>query len=70
MAYQNPAVDWLSKEKRELFAKATNSMIMSEHVWEKLAIEDMLEKAKLIVDTAFTNYPDKSQASQQQPNIY
>ena len=53
--------DWLAKEARELFCKTVNTLIMGE---EKSLIKDIdwefiLLKAKLVVDKAFENYPDK-----------
>jgi len=58
MAYQNNSTDWLSKEKRELFAKAVNSMIMN-----NVSLKEALDNAKKIVDTAFKHYPDKENGS-------
>ena len=60
MAYnkaQSPT-DWTNKEKRELFCKATNSMLMSTPEAEVIHV---LKVAKIIVDTAFTNYPDRAE---------
>ena len=60
MAYnkaQSPT-DWTNKEKRELFCKATNSMLMSTPEAE---VVHVLKVAKIIVDTAFTNYPDRAE---------
>jgi len=54
----NKNTDWLSKEKRELFAKAVNSMLMTN---PNVGLDECLKKAKVIVDTAFENYPDLSE---------
>ncbi|MHA1305319.1 MAG: hypothetical protein ACTSPI_16595 [Candidatus Heimdallarchaeaceae archaeon] len=57
MAYaKQGSVDWTNKERRELFAKATNSILMTT---PEIDLDTALEKAKKIVDTAFTNYPDR-----------
>ena len=65
MAYKKDnETDWVSKEKRELFCKSINSMIMTD---PKKPLEVVLNDAKTIVDTAFENYPDtknKSNAKQ------
>ena len=63
MAYQKDNTDWISKEKRELFAKAVNSMMMTDG---NLAIEKILRTAKQIVDTAFKNYPDNTDGKGEQ----
>jgi hypothetical protein len=47
--------DWISKEKRELFCKSVNSILMTN---KDVAVEEALMNAKSIVDTAFKNYPD------------
>ena len=47
--------DWISREKRELFAKAVNSILMTN---SGTSLDDALKSAKEIVDTAFLNYPD------------
>lgn len=47
--------DWISKEKRELFCKAVNSITMTN---DKISIGEVLQMARVIVDTAFKNYPD------------
>ena len=47
--------EWSQKEKRELYAKAVNSMLMTT---PEERLEDVLADAKIIVDTAFENYPD------------
>ncbi len=61
MAYQKDNTDWIAKERRELFAKAVNSMLMTS---PEMSIKDALEKAKLIVDTAFNNYPDNDESTE------
>lgn len=53
MAYNE--TDWISKEKRELFCKAVNSILMTK---PDTPIAQALDISKRIVDTAFTNYPD------------
>jgi len=64
MAYQTNSNmskdDWAKKEKRELFCKAVNSILMNS---EKLLMngDDYLTIAKTIVDTAFKNYPDNTE---------
>lgn len=59
MAYnnQNNNTDWISKEKRELFGKAVNSILMTGPS-KILALNDVLDSAKQIVDFAFQSYPD------------
>jgi len=61
MAYQKDNTDWIAKERRELFAKAVNSMLMTS---PEMKVEDALQKAKLIVDTAFNNYPDNDKSTE------
>ena len=57
MAYQNNNVDWIGKEKRELFCKSVNTLLMrGEEEFKK----EVLDVAKEIVDTAFKNYPDNT----------
>ena len=58
--------DWISKEKRELFAKAVNSMLMTN---PEVKLETALEASKKIVDTAFENYPDKYEAEEKNDTI-
>jgi len=62
MAYQTNSSmskdDWAKKEKRELFCKAVNTIMMNEN---KEDIADVLKTAKIIVDTAFKNYPDNTE---------
>jgi len=68
MAYnkaQSPT-DWTNKEKRELFAKATNSMLMTN---PKIELEIVLKMAKEIVDTAFSNYPDRAEEDAKSQNF-
>jgi len=55
--------DWSRKEKRELFCKAVNSIMMNEN---KEDIVDVLKTAKTIVDTAFKNYPDNTDGKGEQ----
>ena len=58
MAYtQMTTEQWLQKEKRELFAKAVNSMLMTT---PEKPLEVVLNASKTIVDTAFKNYPDNN----------
>ena len=58
MAYtKNDNTDWISKERRELFCKAVNSMLMTT---PDKPLEVALNAAKTIVDTAFKNYPDNN----------
>ena len=52
--------DWISREKRELFCKSVNSLIMTR---KDIELEDALADAKSIVDTAFANYPDSQPVS-------
>ena len=54
---QSPT-DWTNKEKRELFCKAVNSMLMTT---PNAKLEVVLTMAKMIIDTAFTNYPDRAE---------
>jgi len=54
---QSPT-DWTNKEKRELFCKAVNSMLMTKPDFDGL---EVLDRAKTIVDTAFKNYPDRAE---------
>jgi len=58
MAYQTNSTmskeEWARRERRELFCKAVNTMIMNGE-------KDYLHKAKLIIDTAFKNYPDSTE---------
>lgn len=54
----SPQTDWLSREKRELFCKAVNSMMMTS---KSIDAKDLLVIAKMIVDTAFSNYPDRAE---------
>ena len=61
MAYQTNSNmskdDWSKKEKRELFCKAINTLIMS---GKDKDLFKALSLAKQIVDTAFDNYPDNT----------
>ena len=50
--------DWISKEKRELFCKAVNSMLMTT---PDMDLKDVLERSRIIINTAFENYPDKEE---------
>lgn len=61
MPYNNQMTkaEWANKEKRELFCKAINSMIMSNDFCKKgdySAIDAIIEQAKKIVNTAFTEF--------------
>ena len=58
MAYNNNNTDWISKEQRELFCKAVNSMIMTDITLLK-DLDKVLGSAEKIVDKAFDLYPDK-----------
>jgi len=51
---QMTPTDWLQKEKRELFCKAVNSLIME----GKLTPTEAIDQAKIIVDKAFEFFPD------------
>ena len=55
MNYQKPVSNevWEMKEKRELFGKAVNSILMTN---KDLELSKVLEMAKEIVDTAFKNF--------------
>lgn len=44
---------WENKERRELFCKAVNSMLMTT---PDKPLEEVLKASKTIVDTAFENY--------------
>jgi len=56
MAYgQMTKAEWAQKEKRELFCKAVNSMLMTT---PNTDLNETIKKAKAIVDAAFTHYPD------------
>ena len=56
--YNKTQTDWISKEKRELFCKAVNSMLMTN---KDVKVIDALSLSQEIVDTAFINYPDKEE---------
>lgn len=62
LKYVSEETDWISKEKRELFGKAVNSILMTwkpdnnDWNWDYI-----IAKAKLIVDRAFEFYPDKQE---------
>ena len=47
--------DWARREKRELFCKAVNTMMMSDIT---IDIDRALSVAEKIIHTAFKNYPD------------
>ena len=64
MAYSTEKVDWLSKEKRELFSKAVNSYLMKT---DNPDIDKVLEIAKQIIDKAFELYPDKNENGEEKP---
>jgi hypothetical protein len=66
MTTNKTETNWLAKEKRELFCKSVNSMIMHpekfyvENDKERgIKIDNILSISKNIVDTAFENYPDE-----------
>lgn len=62
--YENKETDWLSKEKRELFSKTVNSIIMNlkaSKTGELIQVEEIAKVAKKIVDSAFKFYPDKNE---------
>ena len=48
--------DWSQKDRREYFAKAVNSMLMTD---KDKDLDEVLKNAKKIVDTAFEYYPDQ-----------
>ena len=60
----NKDTDWLSKEKRELFCKAVNSIIMTD-IKKLDDLDFVLESAQKIVDTAFKTYPDLEEGLKQ-----
>lgn len=61
MIYQTQKdVDWLSKEKREMFRTVVNSFIIKSGSEKDPIIEKILEIAKQVVDKAWENYPDKN----------
>ncbi len=64
MAYQTKDVDWLSKEKRELFCKAVNSYLMKT---DTLDIDKVLDIARKIIDKAFLLFPDKNESGEEKP---
>ncbi len=59
---------WEQKEKRELFAKCVNSILM--HLPEgkipenDFLLDIVLEAAKKVIDTAFENYPSPEDESE------
>ena len=62
MAYPQKEVDWISKEKRELFSKAVNSYLMRTDTPD---IDKVLEIAKKIIDRAFELYPDANDSKKE-----
>ena len=60
---KNDNTDWIAKEKRELFCKAVNSMLMTT---PEKPLEVALNASKTIVDKAFENYPDNNGDSKTQ----
>lgn len=52
---ENKETDWISKEKRELFGKAVNTILMNE---KNITLDLAIAQAKIIVDKAFDFYPD------------
>ena len=56
MAYKKDTdTDWIAKEKRELFCKATNSNRM---VDPKTPLKQALDDAETTINKAFELYPD------------
>lgn len=51
--------EWRAKEKREMFGKAVNSLLMTN---KDLELEIALDKAKEIVNFAFKNFPPPEDA--------
>jgi len=49
---------WEAKEKRELFCKSVNTMLMRAD-GDEVKIDIILEMAKMVVDRAFENYQEK-----------
>jgi len=62
----SPQTDWISREKRELFCKAVNSILMTT---PETPLEKALTAAKTIVDTAFKNYPDRAEEDAKAENF-
>jgi len=55
---------WEAKEKRELFCKTINSILMQCSKDELPNIDPILEIAKKVVDRAFANYPSPEDETQ------
>ena len=56
--------DWDAINKREFYCKAVNSILMTN---PNTPIDEVLEKAKVIVDKAFELYPDAILEEQELP---
>jgi len=57
MPFQKQETDWINKEKRELFCKFINSVLMTDI--EKLGeLDYLMERAGQVIDKAFKLYPD------------
>ena len=58
---------WNAKEKRELFCKAVNSLLMRLPEGKMPEIEAILETAKKITDKVFENYPPPTSGEEEIP---
>lgn len=69
--------NWIQKEKRELFCKSVNSLLMSDYYAHKNNNEvkivddqlNVLEVAKKTVDKAFELYPHIDEEEEVSPDI-
>ena len=59
--------DLRQQQKRELFCKAVNSMLMTD---AKKPLKDALTDAKTIVDTAFKSYPSLDEKNKQEEDLF
>lgn len=50
--------DWINKEKRELFCKFVNTVLMTD-INKLDALDEVLENGEKIVNKAFELYPDE-----------
>ncbi len=56
--------NWEKKEQRELFCKTVNSIIMNQKLGkgsDVIAIEEILDMSKKVVDKAFALYPSEEE---------
>jgi hypothetical protein len=67
MAYKKNETDWIAKEKRELFCKAVNSMLMTT---PNKPLGKALSDAKTIIDTAFKNYPAEGESDEEEEGLF